>query len=79
MKKPRNYISFRSLIQNAYWYTQIDLIANTMRVSQEDKLIFKGSFKEFKALEKIKADHLDEVYAKILDMSEELINLLSQA
>ena len=78
MKKPRQYISFTSFLTDVYWFTQIDLIAETMQVSKDGILIFKGSMEEFKKLEKLKASETDIVYTSILDMSEELTNILTK-
>lgn len=78
MKKPRMYISFSSFLTKAEWYTQIDLIAETMRISKDGDCIFKGSMEEFKKLEKLKADETDIVYTSILGMAEELIHILTK-
>lgn len=78
MKKPRKYISFSTFLLDAEWYTQIDLIAETMKVSKDGATVFKGSLAEFKELEKIKANEIDLVYKNILDMSEELVEILTK-
>ena len=79
MEKIRETISFTSFMEEAYWYTYIDLKLETIRITREKEVIFKGSIAEFKALEEIKAANSDKVYEDILRMSEELMTILTKA
>ncbi len=74
----KEYIKFSSYIDDAYYYTQIDLKRELINVHKEKKLIYTGSIKEFKSLEKIKASNTYRVYESLLAMSEELISILSK-
>lgn len=79
MKKPRDYISFSSYLEDKRYFTQIDLKGETIFVTSEGEKVWVGTIDEFKSLEKIKAKNADKVYKSLLDMAEELIDILSKA
>ena len=77
MKKPREYISFSSYIEDKMYFTQVDLKGKVIFITSEGEKVWVGTIDEFKNLEKIKANKADRVYKSLLDMAEELIDILS--
>ena len=79
MDRLRDTISFSSYTEEQYWHTYIDLKLETISVTSEKQgNVFEGSIADFKALEEIKANHTDKIYADILRMSEDLITMLTK-
>ena len=72
MKKPREYISFSSYIEDKRYFTQVDLKGKVIFITSEGEKVWVGTIDEFKNLEKIKANKADRVYKSLLDMAEEL-------
>ena len=79
MRNLRDTISFSSYTEEQYWHTYIDLKLETISITSEKQgSVYHGSIAEFKALELIKANYADKIYADILRMTEELIKMLTK-
>lgn len=78
MDRPKGYVSFSSFIEEERYFTQVDMITEVIKVSKKDEVIFNGSIKEFKELEKVKANNTDKVYSSILTMAESLMDILTK-
>ena len=77
-KKPKNYISFSSFVEEKRWFTQVDLESQIIYITSDTDKVYTGTIDEFKNLVIIKANETDVVYESLLSMAEELIDILSR-
>jgi len=77
LKKPRNYISFSSFLEDERIFTQVDLNLQKVHITKGEKVFFSGTIEEFKKLEKMDT-RFTSIYTDLLDMIEYLSEVLTK-
>ena len=74
----KNYIKFSSYLEDAMYFTQIDLETSKIQISEDGHVVVSDSLAEFKKAVALEQTIESRLYADILDMAEKLIEMLSE-